>query len=384
MTAPVRVGILGLSATRGWAAAAHLPALRALPGFRVVALAASSDASAEAAGRAHGIDRWFSDPLALAACREVDLVVVTVKVSEHRALVGAAAAAGKAVLCEWPLGNGLAEAEEMAALTRAAGVPAFVGLQARSGPAVRYVRDVVASGELGDVLSTTVLGSGDRWGATTDPASSYLLDKRNGATMLTIPVGHSLDGICSCLGELTEVTATTATRRPTVLRTDDGAPVPMTAEDQIAVTGRLVDGAVLSLHYRGGSSPTRGLRWEIEGTRATMVVTGSTGHLQYGRVEVAVGAAGAGDLRPRPVPDSYEAPELRGALQPKSPAYTVAHGYVHLLDSLQRGGGGAPSFDDAVDRHRCLTAIETAARTGQRQATGPARPAHPLVDQESR
>ena len=47
---------------------------------------------------------------------EVDLVVVTVKVPHHRELVTTALQAGRMVLCEWPLGNELAEAEELAAL----------------------------------------------------------------------------------------------------------------------------------------------------------------------------------------------------------------------------------------------------------------------------
>lgn len=363
----VRVGLVGLSAERGWAAAAHLPALRAVPGFDVVALAASTPASAEAAGRAHGVDRVFSDPRALAASPEVDLVVVTVKVPEHRRLVAAAVDAGKAVLCEWPLGNGLAEAEDMASSAAAAGVRAFVGLQARAAPAVRFVRDLVASGELGEVLSTTVVGSGDRWGPTTDAHGTYLLDRAHGATMLTIPVGHTLDGICFCLGELTEVSATTATRRPRVQRTDSDASVPMDAEDQIAVTGRLEGGAVLSLHYRGGRTALQGFRWEIEGTEGTAVVTGASGHLQYGRVTVAVGAAGAKELVERVVPASYEADGLRGALAPSSLPYTVAHAYDRLRTSLRDGSGDAPTFEDGVRRHRVLAAVETAARTGQRQ-----------------
>ena len=54
----------------------------------------------------------------LARRDEVDLVVVTVKVPHHREVVTTALQAGKMVLCEWPLGNGLAEAEEPAALAR--------------------------------------------------------------------------------------------------------------------------------------------------------------------------------------------------------------------------------------------------------------------------
>ena len=55
-----RVGIVGLSAKRGWAAAAHLPALRALSDdFDLIGVANSSPASAESAAAAFGLPRAF-------------------------------------------------------------------------------------------------------------------------------------------------------------------------------------------------------------------------------------------------------------------------------------------------------------------------------------
>ena len=368
----VGVGIVWLSATRGWAANAHLPALRALPGYEVVALSASSPESARAAAESHRIGLAFGDHEELVRRDEVDLVVVTVKVPAHREIVTAAIEAGKAVLCEWPLGNGLEEAEELEALARARGVRAFAGLQAASAPAVRFVRDLVASGEIGAVLSTTVVGSGDAWGSTVHPATLYLVDRDNGATMLTIPVGHTLHGLCFCLGEFTELSATTATRRPTVSRTDSGESVPMTAEDQVAIIGRLESGTVAALHYRGGRSPSTNFLWEIAGSKGTVVVTGRSGHLQYGRVEVLAAGEGERELSPRPVPDEYEAV----ALDRQGLPYAVAQAYAQLLDDLRDGTHEVPTFADAVRRHRTLAAVERAAATGERQVLVPAVRTH--------
>ena len=53
----------------------------------------------------------------MAADPDVDLLVVCVWVPGHRDLVMAGLQAGKAVLCEWPLGANLPEAEEMAELS---------------------------------------------------------------------------------------------------------------------------------------------------------------------------------------------------------------------------------------------------------------------------
>src|SRR3954471_17066077 len=119
---PIGVGIIGLSASGGWAAEAHLAALAAVPGFEVRALSASSPASAKAAGEKYGIPLAFGSTEELAWRDEVDLVVVTVKVPHHRELILPALQAGKVVYCEWPLGIGLAEAEELAAVAEARGV----------------------------------------------------------------------------------------------------------------------------------------------------------------------------------------------------------------------------------------------------------------------
>src|SRR5260370_14369567 len=109
------VGIVGVSPVRGWAATAHIPALRALPRYEIRALSAHSAESARAAGEVFGVSAVFSDHEQLVTRPDIDVVAVTVKVPHHRALV-CAALAGKAVYCEWPLGGDLDDARAMAAL----------------------------------------------------------------------------------------------------------------------------------------------------------------------------------------------------------------------------------------------------------------------------
>jgi len=132
------VGIVGVEPGRSWAARSHIPALRALPEtFDIIGVANTSKASAEAAAAATGLPRAFADVAELVATPEVDIVAVAVKVPPHFEIVKAAISAGKHVYCEWPLGNGLAEAEEMAAFARANGVLGVAGTQARVAPEIR-------------------------------------------------------------------------------------------------------------------------------------------------------------------------------------------------------------------------------------------------------
>src|SRR6266446_9724777 len=110
------VGIIGVNPGWGWAATAHIPALRGLPSYEIRALSASNPESARAAGEAFGVSAVFSDHEQLVTQRDIDVVAVTVKVPHHRELVSAALAAGKAVYCEWPLGRDFEDARAMAAL----------------------------------------------------------------------------------------------------------------------------------------------------------------------------------------------------------------------------------------------------------------------------
>ncbi len=363
-SARIGIGIVGLSASGGWASRSHLPALKSLPDFELRALAASSRASADAAAAKYGVPLAFADAAELAARPEVDVVVVAVKVPEHRALVDAALGAGKAVYCEWPLGNGLAEAEEMATLAERRGVAAFAGLQGRSAPGVRYLRDLIAEGYVGEVLSTTVVASSGTGGPSVDPRGLFGLDRRNGVSMLTIQFGHTLDGLCWCLGEFDGLSATLANRRPLVRRSDTGETVEKTTDDQIAVSGSLMGGTVASVHFRTGLSRGTNFLWEINGTEGDLVITGGAARLQYGQFEISGGRGDDRTVAPLPVPDRYR-------LRPGAPsdfADAVAHAYLRLRDDLRNGTREVPRFADAVVRHRLIAAVEEAAGTGQLQS----------------
>src|SRR5437867_8941928 len=227
------VGIIGVSADRGWAATAHIPALRALPNYEIRALSAHSAESARAAGQAFGVSAVFSEHEQLVTQPDIDVVAVTVKVPHHRELVSAALAAGKAVYCEWPLGRDLDEARAMAALAAEQRVYTVVGLQARQAPAIQFVQQLLSDGYVGEVLSTTMVGLSVP-GEVVVQANAYMLDKANGANLLTIAVGHSLDLLSYVLGEFAELSAVSELRRPRITIQETGEQVVKTAADQIA------------------------------------------------------------------------------------------------------------------------------------------------------
>src|SRR5213083_405182 len=243
------VGIIGVSPVRGWAATAHIPALRALPNYEIRALSGHSAESARAAGEVFGVRAVFSDPKQVVSQPDVDVVAVTVKVPHHRELVSAALAAGKAVYCEWPLGRNLDDARAMAALAAKQGVPTVVGLQARQAPAIEFVQQLLRDGYVVEVLSTTMVGLSVLGDVSVQP-NAYMLDKANGANALTIAVGHSVDILNYVLGEFADLAAVSDLRRPVITVEGTGKQVVKTAPDQVAVIGTLTSGATVSVHVR--------------------------------------------------------------------------------------------------------------------------------------
>lgn len=355
----VQVGIVGLgSAPGGWAEVAHLPALAALDGYEVSALSASSVESAARSGERHGIRRTFGTAAELAACDEVDLVIIAVKVPHHRELVTAALERGKAVLCEWPLGNGLAEAEQLAGLAREQDVPTVIGLQARSNPAVRFLRHLVADGYVGDVLSTTITGSGYGWGAEVDPRNRYTLDSANGATLLTIPFAHALDAVASVLGEPERLHIEQTQRLTEAADVTTGEAVPMNSPDQVVAIGRLPGGPVASFHYRGGVSRATNFRWEINGTKGDLVITAPSGHLQLVPITIEGARGGQQQVGVLEVPQTYRPLDNLDPIA-QSQAYAVAHAYRQFLEDLRDGTTVVPDFEHAVIRHRSIHSVDS-------------------------
>ncbi|MFI5709047.1 Gfo/Idh/MocA family protein [Kribbella sp. NPDC051620] len=354
----IGVGVIGASLD-GWAAMSHLPALAGHPEYELVAVSTTRKESAELAAERYGVPAAFDDHQDLIAHPGVELVVVAVKVSHHHELVSAALAAGKQVYSEWPLGVNRAEAEELASL--AAGGRTVIGLQGRYAPEIQYARQLIADGYVGRVLGTTVVGSGAAWGAETQRRQAYLFDDSQGATLLTIAAGHTLDTLQYLLGEIAEVSADLVVSRKTVTVIDDGTELPVTAPDQVGLIGTLADGAALSFFYRGSSSRGDNFRWEINGTEGDLVLTSPTGSAQATGLTLAGGRGTDHEVAELTVPAELRAP----ASLPK-PAENVSLLYSALARDLREGTNTVPDFTHALRHHRLIDSTRESATTGRR------------------
>ncbi len=358
------VGIVGVSPVRGWAATAHIPALRALPNYEIRALSAPTAESARAAGEVYGVRTVFSDHEQLVTQPDIDVVAVTVKVPHHRELVSAALAAGKAVYCEWPLGRDLDDARAMAAQAAAQGLRTVVGLQARQAPAIQFVQELLNDGYVGEVLSTTMVGLSVPGDVVGEP-NAYMLDKTNRANVLTIAVGHSLDTLNYVLGEFADLSAVSDLRRPLISIEGTGERIVKTAADQIAVIGTLTSGATASVHVREAVAGGTGFLWEINGTDGTLRITADAAYPEIYPLTVA-GAHGPNEPAELAVPAALTKrwPALSG-LQ-GAPADNVGRAYAAFAADIDNGTHTVPDFADAVRRHELIAAIERSAASGER------------------
>jgi len=285
----IGVGIIGASPLNpGWAVVAHIPALQALPQYEIRAVSTNHRYSADAAGKAFGVTSYdnaedlIHDP-------SVDLVVVAVRVTAHHALVSDVLRARKMVFAEWPLGVDLTEALDLRAKAHEAGVRTIVGLQARFSPQIQHARRLIAEGYIGDVLSTSLIGSAGSWGGMTRRSSSYIFDESNGATPLSVSVLHALDTLNFILGDFVTLTAASGLRTRQVRIVEDNSMISATTPDQVAVCGELESGAIASIFYRGGQSRGSNFYWEINGSEGDLAFESSLGNLQVADVRLRGG-----------------------------------------------------------------------------------------------
>src|SRR5437667_6406528 len=358
------VGIIGVSPIRGWASTAGSPALRALPNDATRAVSAHDAESARAIGAAFGVSAVFSDHEQLVIQPDIDVVVVTVKVPHHRARVSAALAAGKAVYCEWPLGRDLDEARAMAALAAKQGVHTVAGLQARQAPAIELVQQLLRDGYVGEVLSTTLVGLSIPGDVVGQP-NAYMLDKTNGANLLTVPVGHSLDILNYVLGEFAELSAVSSVRRPLITIEETGEQIVKTAADQVAVIGTLRSGATANIHIREAVAGGSGFQWEINGTDGTLRITADAALPEIFPLTVH-GAHGRNEPAELDIPTvlTQKWPPL--AKLEGTPAFNVGRAYAAFAADIDNGTHTVPDFADAVRRHELIATIERSAASGER------------------
>ena len=360
MPEKIRLGFVGANVNSTWATQSHFPALLASPDVEFTAVCTTRPESAEEARIAFGARLAFHDFREMAASPEIDAVAVVVRVPSHYDPTKAAIEAGKHVLTEWPLGRNTAEAEELAALARDKGVQTSVGLQSRVSPALLYVKELIESGYVGELLSCHVTTMRD--GPLERPSNrTWQRDESLGAHTLTIANGHVIDALRFVAGDFARVACMASTQVGQWYETDTRQHVDVTSPDNVRVSGQLVCGAAVSVHVGAVPWAGSGYRMEIYGREGTLAVTGSVSS-QRGEMLRVQGAQRSHELQDLEIPDRFI---YVPADFPKGDPFNIGQLYALFAEAIRTGHNRAPTFGTAVGLHRFVDTLKQASDTGR-------------------
>jgi predicted dehydrogenase len=218
-TSPARprlgVGVIGF----GWLGQAHSRSLLRIPTLfadrefdtELVVCGDTSPERIDDAVRSFGFGRGTADWREVVSDPAVDVVFIAAPNMLHVELVEAAAAAGKHVFCEKPVGGTPEQTIRAYEAAQAAGVISGVGYNYRWAPLVRYAAQLIADGTLGEITNYrgrffSMYGS--------DPLGvlswRFLVDEA-GYGVTTDLMSHSVDLAHMLLGPITRVTGTVET-----------------------------------------------------------------------------------------------------------------------------------------------------------------------------
>ena len=360
--AEVGIGLVG----SGFMGRCHALAFRAAPGLfdlplvpRLEFLADIDQAAAQTAARALGFARATGDWRTLIDDPRVQLVDITTPTFLHEAMVRAAVAAGKDIYCEKPLAPSAATAKALVDAAEAAGVKTMVGFNYLKNPITALAREIIAGGEIGEVLAFRGIHAEDYMA---DPAAPFTwrLDPANGPGAIGDLGSHITAMARFLLGDITEVcgqTDTVIAERPS----GAGASRAVEVDDQAQVLLRFASGASGTLEASWVASGRKmQLAYEIVGSRGSLAFT------QERLNELKVWTGGQAKGR-----DGFKT-VTAGPDHPGYGAFCPAPGHqlgfndlktIEVRDLIAGLGGGAAPWPDFREAWQVQRVIDAAVRS---------------------
>ncbi len=201
-------GMTGRAHAYAYTVAPRVRRLGVLPRLRLIS--GRDRESVARAASAYGVEAWTTDWRELVERPDIDLVDICTPPGSHAELIAAAAAAGKAILCEKPLGVDYAEAAAAVDAVRAAGVPNAIGFNYRRLPALSLLKRMVDDGRIGKVLLWRASWLSDEF---LDPGIPFdwRFERRVGGSTIGDLGAHLVDLAQWIVGDVVEVSAQSST-----------------------------------------------------------------------------------------------------------------------------------------------------------------------------
>lgn len=326
-----------------------------------------ADATEELARRGAatlGYRRHTADWAALVADPAVDIVAVTAPNALHEPIVLSAIEHGKVVYCEKPLSVTAASARRMTEAAEVKGVLTLVGYNFLRNPMIGLAREIVASGEIGEIV-----------GFRGRHAENYMCDPAAPHSFRTEPEGggaladigsHIISLARYLVGPITEALAesrTVHTERP--LRAGASETAPVLVDDMTHALVRFAGGAAGSIEANwAATGRTMDLSFEITGTTGAIAFSQERmNELRLWRPDEA-GREGFKRIEAGPAHPPY------GRFCP-APGHHLGFNdlkvieVAELLRAVSGRGACFPDFREALAVQETVEAMQASARAGR-------------------
>ncbi|WP_418276343.1 Gfo/Idh/MocA family protein [Isoptericola jiangsuensis] len=382
--APARLGVgmvgysfMGAAHSQAWRTAPHFFDLPLRP--EMTAVVGRDHERVTAAAARLGWDSAETDWRRLLERDDVDLVDVCTPGDTHAEIAVAALDAGKHVLCEKPLANSVAEAEQMVeAAERAAarGVRAMVGFTYRRVPAIQLARKLVADGRIGQVRHVRAQYLQDWLSDPTAPLTWRMDKDKAGSGALGDIGAHIVDLTQFITGEqivaVTGMLETFVTERPVAtassgLSATGGEETgPVTVDDAASFLARMSGGGLGVFEAtRFAQGRKNAIRIEINGSQGSLAFDFEDMNVLH-HYDAEEPGETAGFRRIVVTEADHHA--YVAAWWPPGHGLGYEHAFTHqvvdLVGAIAAGHDPAPSFRDGLRVQRVLDAVERSAAQG--------------------
>jgi predicted dehydrogenase len=266
----VRIAIIGAGAVSDYH---HVPGIRIDPRATLVAACDTSESLLEERKAQWSIDKLTTDYQEICDDPEIDAVIIATPNFTHCPIAVAAAEAGKHVMCEKPLGLDAAEVQQMLDAAETAGVVHMAAFTYRFAPAMRYLKQLASTGQLGELRHFR----SQRFLDLPETSWGWRQYKHlAGAGDLFDMTIHRIDFAIDLMGPINRVCGAVA-QYAARQQTDDGQPCPASeVDDWSALIGVFESGSVGvwegTTLARGYGLGGFGHEWaEINGSEASAV-----------------------------------------------------------------------------------------------------------------
>lgn len=301
------------------------------------------------------------------ARKDIDVVDICTPGDSHAEIAIAAAAAGKAILCEKPLANTVAEAEKMLAAVVKAGVIHMLCHNYRRCPAVTLAKQIIDEGQIGDIHHYRGVYLQD-WIVDPNFPRVWRLEKaKAGSGSLGDILSHTMDLSRYLVGEPIAVSGllkTFISERP--LPEDASRRGRVDVDDAAQALVKFANGAVG--YYEGTRfAPGRKNynRLEINGSKGSLVWDLE----RMNELDLYIESGSLSGFRTISVTDGKH--PFMAAWWPPGHIIGYEHSFTHTVYDLVRaiadGKSPRPNFEDGLTNQRVLDAIERSSITGQWQ-----------------